>query len=129
MVRRAAIFVLTVTLIGLGPVPLSACALSSSRLTECATPATQSHCDGMKMDEDGATKVAALPNGFCCSFSNAPVSTRGQKSPAPVLLTASPILAVSVTLQVPRAEQDRSTEIEYDIPPPPLQPLLCTFLI
>ena len=129
MVRRAAIFVLIVTLVGLGPVPLSACALSSSKLAECATPATESHCDRMNMNDGSGTKVAALPNGSCCSFSNAPVSTRGQKAPEQVSLPAARILSASVISPLPRVERVRATEIETDTSPPSLQPLLCTFLI
>ena len=129
MVRRAAIFVLAVTLIGLGPVPLSACALSSAKPAECATPATQSHCDGMKMADDGRTKVAALPNSSCCGFSNAPVLTRGQKTPEQAGLYASSIPVMPAIPELPTLEESTVAEIEIDTSPPHLQSLLCTFLI
>src|SRR2546422_6954026 len=39
------------SLVGLGTGPLSACALLTSQLAECATPQTQPQCDQMNMDE------------------------------------------------------------------------------
>src|SRR5215472_10834737 len=65
-VRRSFIFVLALSLVGLGPVPLSACAIFSSKIAECATPQTKSRCDQMNMDES-IPKVAAAPNASCCS--------------------------------------------------------------
>jgi ABC-type lipoprotein release transport system permease subunit len=57
--RRILSLVIVLGLAGLGPVPLSACALFSAQLAECATPKTQSRCNQMNMDESGAQLLAA----------------------------------------------------------------------
>jgi len=129
MHRRLVILVLALSLAGLGPVPLSACALSSPHVAECATPASQSHCDHMNMDDGGGTKVTAAQDTSCCSLANAPVSTRGQKAPDRVSLAVSALVVLRASLNLPVLEQHKVVEIEQDISPPPLQPLLCTFLI
>src|SRR6266852_9308993 len=71
-VRRSLIFSLALSLVGLGPVPLSACALLTSKLAECATPKAQSRCDQMNMGESGTQLVAALDTS-CCFLSRAPI--------------------------------------------------------
>lgn len=113
---------------GLGLGPLSACAIFSSRMAECATPQTQSQCDQMNMDE-GTAKVAAAPNGSCCSLSNAPVPATLHK--AFELSVAMPSMVVlGVVSNIPRATELRQAEIERAaVSPPPLQSLLCTFLV
>ena len=64
-VKRTLIFALVLTLLGLGPVPLSACAGVFSKLTECAAPMTRAHCDQMNMGESGIQLIAASDTSCC----------------------------------------------------------------
>ena len=125
--RRSLIFALALSLPGLGPVPLSACAVFTSKMVECATPQTQSQCDQMNMD-DGNAKVAAAPDGSCCSLSNAPVPATLQKASG-LSVPATSIVLLDTVSNIPRANEQRRAEIEQALSPPPLQSLLCTFLI
>ena len=125
--RRSLIFALALSMAGLGPVPLSACAIFSSKMAECATPQTKSRCDQMNMDES-IPKVAAAPNSSCCSLSNAPVPATRQKMSEPSL-AAVPILVLDMSWKLPRIKEQRPTQIEQALSPPPLQSLFCTFLI
>jgi len=124
--RRLLILGLALSVAGLGPVPLSACALLTSQMAECKTPETQPTCDKMNMREDGPELVAAS-NGSCCFVSRAPVQQAQQKisdySSATSITNFEPIKAESLPQGVapaPRAQ---------DSSPPPLRSLLCTFLI
>lgn len=125
--RRALIFGLALTLAGLGPLPVSTCAWLSSGWVECKTPKTPSPCESMNMDECAAQSVAAL-NSSCCVASNAhsPESwlQPSDSSPLPV-----PALASALVCDVPRIAQPASVVPVQDPSPPPLQSLLCTFLI
>jgi hypothetical protein len=112
---------------GLGPVPLSACAIFSSKMAECATPQTQSQCDQMNMDE-GITEVAAAPNGSCCSLTNAPVPATRHKA-FEFSVATGPIVVLDAASKVPHTKHQRPVQIEHTLSPPPLQALLCTFLI
>src|SRR5215831_1286727 len=71
VVRRTLIAALALSLIGLGPVPASMCALFSSKLAECATPQTQSQCDKMNTEDSGPHFVPT-PAKSCC-FARAPL--------------------------------------------------------
>src|SRR5215467_3165882 len=112
---------------GLGPVPLSACAIFSSKMAECATPLTKSRCDQMNMDES-IPKVAAAPNASCCSLSNAPVPATRQKMSG-LSLAAVSIVSLGIEWKLVRAKEQRPTQIEQALSPPPQQSVLCTFLI
>lgn len=127
VVRRTLIAALAMSLIGLGPVPLSACAIFSSKMAECATPQTKSRCDQMNMDES-IPKVAAAPNAPCCSLSNAPVPATRQKM-SDLSLTAVPNVVLGIEWKLPRTKEQQPTQIEQALSPPPLQSVLCTFLI
>src|SRR5712692_3260609 len=124
-VRRSLTFALALSLVGLGQVPLSACALLTSRLAECATPKTQLQCDQMNMDESGAQLVAA-PDTSCCLVSNAPVPQFQYEASG--LALAAPVAVLDPTGDTPRIQRLPAL-IEHDISPPSLQSLLCTFLI
>jgi hypothetical protein len=126
LVRRSLIFTLALSLVGLGPVPLSACALLSSKLAECATPKTQSRCDQMNMDESGTQLVTALDTS-CCSISKAPIPQLQYK--ASDLSLAAPIAVLDSTGDTPRIQRLPPAVIVHDLSPPSLQSLLCTFLI
>ena len=127
MVRRGLIIALALSLAGLGPVPLSACALFSSKLVECATPKTESRCDQMNMDESGA-KFAAGPDTSCCYISNAPLPESQYVAPE-LSLTATPAVVSDATRDLPRLQGVRLADVAQNLSPPPLQSLLCTFLI
>jgi hypothetical protein len=47
--RRSLSFLIALGLVGLGPLPLAACALIYSQPGECATTRTETHCDQMGM--------------------------------------------------------------------------------
>jgi hypothetical protein len=125
LVRRSLIFALALSLIGLGPVPLSACALLSSKLAECATPRTQSHCDQMNMDESG-TQLVAASDTSCCFISKAPIpQLQGKASDLSLVVLA----VLDPTGDTPRIQRLLPVLIVQDISPPTIQSLLCTFLI
>jgi|SRR5690242_1564625 len=124
--RRMLTLVLSVSLTGVGPVPLSLCAIFSSKLAECSTPTAQSPCDSMNMGESGTAVVA--PTGPCCNLDNAPVATRQHQFAQP-LLTNSVALPVLSAVTLPGIERTWPNHIEESVSPPPLQSLLCTFLV
>jgi hypothetical protein len=125
--RRPLTLILALSLLGLGPVPASACALFSSKSAECATPAIQSRCDQMDMESDGA-KLSPTPDTSCCSVSNAPIPVSQQKANG-IALSSSPAIIVESMSVIPRCEREAGIEFSEDYSPPPLQSLLCTFLI
>jgi hypothetical protein len=127
VVRRSLIFALALSLVGLGPASLSACALLSSKLTECATPKTQSQCDQMHMQECG-TKFAAATDTPCCFTSNAPL-LESQYKASDLSLTASPETVPDPMGDAPRVQQLPPVLLVQDFSPPQLQSLFCTFLI
>jgi hypothetical protein len=126
LVRRSLIFALAVSLVGLSPVPLSACALLTSKLAECATPKTQPRCDQMNMNEIG-TQLVAASDTSCCVVSNAPVPQLQYK--ASNLSLAAPVAVLDVTGDTPRIQHLPLVLIVQDVSPPSVQSLLCTFLI
>ncbi len=125
-VRRSLIFALALSLVGLGQVPLSACALLTSQLAECATPKTQSRCDQMDMDESG-TQLVTASDTSCCFVSKAPIPELQPKSSA--LSLAAPIAVLDPTGDTPRRQRLLPVVIVHDLSPPSLQSLFCTFLI
>jgi hypothetical protein len=126
VMRRVLILGLALTVFSSGLVPLSACALRTSKLAECATPKTQSRCDQMNMDESGAPVVTASDTS-CCSISDAPVPQSQNKASGFSL--AAPILFFDATADIPRTQGLLPARIVQDLSPRPLQSLLCTFLI
>src|SRR5215467_3216145 len=127
VMRRSLILALALSMAGLGSVPLSACAIFSSKMAECATPQTKSRCDQMKMD-DSIPKVVPAPDASCCSLSNASVPATRQKA-SELSLAAVPVVVLGIEWNLPRTREQRPTRIEQALSPPPLQSFLCTFLI
>jgi hypothetical protein len=125
-VRRTLIFALALSLVGLGTGPLSACALFSSQPAECATPNTQSQCDKMNMDESG-TQLVPAPDTSCCSISQAPISQSQFKGSD--LSLAVPVTVLDPTGDAPFIRPLQHVAIVQYLSPPPLQSLLCIFLI
>jgi hypothetical protein len=118
---------LALILAGLGPVPLSACALFSAKPAECATPKTQTRCDRMNMDEVG-TRAVASASTSCCHVAQAPLPEPQYKS-YDLSLSAVPSVIRGALLEPPAAGNQGPAVDVQDPSPPPLQSLLCTFLI
>lgn len=124
--KRLLIFVLALSLAGLGSVPLSACALFNSPLTECATPQTQSQCDHMNMEESGI-RLSSASAASCCDLSKAPVpQAKHEKLGVPLALR---VAAVNFSYSIPVVDPVPFVSLAKDISPPPEQSRLCTFLI
>jgi hypothetical protein len=126
LMRRALVFALALGLVGLWPVPLSACALLSSKPAECATPQARAQCDHMNMDESG-TRLVAVSDTSCCVVSKAPIPDLQYK--AADLSLARVIAVLDPTGDTPRIQQLPSVIMVQAFSPPTLQSLLCTFLI
>src|SRR5690242_6060659 len=124
--RRLLTLALSLSLTGVGPVPLSLCAIFTSKMAECATPKTPSPCDTMNMGDNGTRVVA--PKVPCCNLDNAPAAAR-QRQFVQASLAISSAISVPFAQTSPNIRGARPTDIEHDFSPPPLQPLLCTFLI
>ncbi len=107
--------------------PLSACALLSSRLGECTTPKTQSRSSEMNMDA-GGTQVFAAPDTSCCFVSKAP-PPESQYQASDLSLTSTPRAVPDPMGEIPRVPHILPVVLVQNLSPPPLQSLLCTFLI
>jgi hypothetical protein len=118
--RRLLIFALAMCVAQLGPIPLSACALFSSKLVECLTPKTQCHC------EECGTKLAAMP-GTC--WNSASLPPESQFETPEISQLAIPAVVIDATWKLPRVEDGRPDDVVQDLSPPPIRSLLCTFLI
>jgi len=125
--RRALIFGLALSLVGLVPVPVSACALFSARPAECATPQTESQCDQMNADASGP-QLAAAPSTSCCVVSRAPLP-ESQTKPTEFSLSPTHAVLPDRTWDLPGSDNEGLPDVARDVSPPSLQPLLCTFLI
>jgi hypothetical protein len=84
------------------------------------------HFDKMNMDESGIQIVAASDTS-CCNVSRAPIPQFQSK--ATDLFLAARIEVLDPTGDTPRIQQLPPALIVQDVSPPPLQSLLCTFLI
>src|SRR6266567_5030233 len=124
--RRILSLAIVLSFAGLGPVPLSACALFSSKLAECATPKTQSRCEKMNMDESG-TQLVPVSDTSCCSVSQAPIPQSQFKGSD--LSLAAPIAVLNPTGDTPRIQRLLPVLLVRDLSPPRLQSFLCIFLI
>lgn len=110
-----------------GQSPMSLCALASHLVTECASPETQSDCDRMDMSTESAPKVTA-PAASCCVASHAPLPEAKNELSVPT--GESDLATVTISpAEVLSFETKNLSDVPRDVSPPPLQPLLCTFLI
>jgi hypothetical protein len=127
--RRTFTLALALSLAGLGPVPLSACALVFFQLAECETPSAQSLCEQMDMHQSGS-QLDSVPDTSCCHIAKAPLP-ESQFEASDLTLLPAPTSAVALDLvaESASAEKEHLADVVQDISPPPLQPLLCTFLI
>jgi hypothetical protein len=125
--RRILSFFIALGLVGLGPLPLSACALIYSQPSECATPQTETHCErmGMKRAERPSVSPASKT---CCVISEAPLP-EAQSNAGNLPATSGSALYSSPAPVIVRLESKQPVEALQEFSSPPLQLLLCTFLI
>ena len=126
LMRRVLILGLASSLIAAGLMPLSACALLSSKMAECAKAATPSPCDQMHPHKAGA-QFSKSSDKSCCAASQAPIPELQFKG-AEVGQVAT-IAVPQNTLVVPSARPYSPLLVVEDPSPPSFQSLLCTFLI
>jgi hypothetical protein len=125
--RRILSFFIALGLVGLGPLPLSACALIYSQPSECATPQTETHCERMGMEQ--AERLSVSPGSkTCCVLSEAPLP-EAQSNAGELQATAGSALDASSAPLIVRHGSKQPVEALQDFSSPPLQTLLCTFLI
>jgi hypothetical protein len=127
--RRILSFAVALGLTGVGPLPLSACALVSSQPSECASPQTRTQCERMGMDqaELASPKVSAASKN-CCIVSQAPAPD-AQTWAGNFSVTAAPAIVSGVIVATQPFENERPRDVKQNSSPPTLQSLLCTFLI
>ena len=124
--RRALILGLAVSVIATGLMPLSACALLTSKMAECAEATAQSPCERMNT-HSSATQSFQNSNRSCCIISQAPLPELQFKA-----LAIGPAIVTDVTPQliaVPSAALYNPLLVLANPSPPASLPLLCTFLI
>jgi hypothetical protein len=127
--RRIFSFVMAIGLAGLGPLPVSACALVYSQPSECATPQTKTNCERMGMDQAERRSVAvSAANKSCCVVSQAPLP-EAQTGTGDFSVATAPAMAASIIIATQRFESAWPRDVKQDLSPPALQSLLCTFLI
>lgn len=120
-------YALIVGLMISAPGPMSLCALASHLVTECASPQTQSECDRMDMGTESTPSVTA-PAASCCVASRAPLPEVKNELSGPT--GESDLAAVTIrAAELISFETKNHSAVPLDVSPPPLQPLLCTFLI
>lgn len=125
------IFALMVALgaASLGPLQASACAMLHGQPNGCATSTAKTDCErmGMKRTEK-LTITVSNPTKSCCAISQAPLP-EAQIWAGSFAVAAPPTLASSVVVAMPPLEGTWPSDIARDSSPPPLQSILCTFLI
>jgi len=126
VMRRVLILGLALSVIAAGLVPLSACALFSSKMAECAEGTAPSPCDQMRSHSSEAQSFKDA-NKSCCGISQAPLPELQFKA-----MVVGPAITTEVsqqTLAVPKAAPYNPLLFIANPSPPSSQSLLCTFLI
>jgi hypothetical protein len=124
--RRVFVLGLAISVFAAGLMPLSACALLSSKMAECAETTTQSPCDQMYTHSAGA-EFSGGSDKSCCLTSQAPLPELQFKG---IEVGLAVVIAVSQNTLPVRAATPYSTFLLVENPSPPsFQSLLCTFLI
>jgi hypothetical protein len=124
--RRAFILGLAFSILAAGLMPLSACALLTSKMAECAEATAQSPCDRMHPQSSGAQSFQNSSKS-CCIISQAPLPELQFKE-----LAIGPALATDI---IPRLFAVSTAALYNPLlvlasPSPPASlSLLCTFLI
>jgi hypothetical protein len=126
LMRRGVIFGLAFSVFAAGLMPLSTCALLSSKMAECAEATIASPCDQMYTPSAG-TQLSRGSDKSCCVASQAPLPElqfKGVEVGPAVTMVVPPS-----TLVVPSPRTYSAPHAVENPSPPSFQPLLCTFLI
>lgn len=126
VMRRVLILGLALSVITAGLVPLSACALFSSKMAECAGATAQSPCDQMRPHSSEAQSFKDA-NKSCCVISQAPLPQLHFKT-----MVVGPAITTEASQQIiaaPRATPYNPLLFIANPSPPSSQSFLCTFLI
>ncbi len=126
LMRRVLILGLALSVFAAGLVPLSACALLSSKMGECAEARTQSPCDQMHPKSAGTQFFRGFDKS-CCTTSQAPLAELEFKA-----IVVGPAITIAVAQDIPAApstKQYSPLQFIENSSPPSSQSLLCTFLI
>ena len=127
--RRILSLLIALGLAGLGPLPVSACALVYSQPSECVTPQTEANCGRMEMEQAQKPPVSvSAASKSCCVISQAPLP-EAQAWVGSFSVAAVPAVASSLVVAAQPFESPWSRDVKQDLSPPPSQSLLCTFLI
>jgi hypothetical protein len=124
--RKMLILGLSLSVFAAGLVPLSPCAMLSSKMAECAEATTQSLCNQMHPQSVG-TQTFKGSDKSCCVTSQAPLPELQFNS-----IEVGPVVTISVsqsTLAIPSARPSSTLSFFEYSSPPSFQSLLCTFLI
>ncbi len=128
LMRRLLIFGIALSVFAAGLVPLSACAMLSSGVAECAQAMPQLPCHQMHTHHGGA-QLSGASDKSCCGISQAPLPEVQYKT-AEVSLAATTVAVTVNMLAVPPIRPLSTPQAVVEKPSPPsFQSLLCTFLI
>lgn len=128
LMRRLLILGIALSVFAAGLVPLSACAMLSSGVAECAQAMTQSPCDHMRSHKGGA-QLSSGSDKSCCTTSQAPLPEVQYKTAE--VSPAATLVMVTVNMPaVPPIRPSSTPQAVVEKPSPPsFQSLLCIFLI
>ena len=127
--RRVLSLLVALGLAGLGPLPVSACALLHSQANECEIPQTMVDCERMGMEQAEKPPVTVSNAGqSCCAISNAP-SPVAQTWAGSFAVARTPALASNIMFATPPVASTWSPGFPQTSSPRLAQSLLCTFLI
>jgi hypothetical protein len=127
--QRILSMLIALGLASLAPLPVSACALLHSHTSECASPQTKVDCGHMAMEQEQEPLITVSNrNKTCCGISQAPLPEQ-QTWGGSFAVAAPPAPASSVVAAATPLVSARSSDIARYTSPPPLQSLLCTYLI
>jgi|SRR5208283_4230921 len=128
LMRRLLIIGIALSVFAAGLVPLSACAMLSSGVAECAQAMPQLPCHQMHTHKGGA-QLSSGSDKSCCTTSQAPLPEMQYKA-AEVSLTATTVAVTVNMLAVPPIRSSSTLLAVVEKPSPPsFQSLLCIFLI
>jgi hypothetical protein len=126
LMQRGLIFGLAFSVFAAGLMPLSTCALLSSKMAECAEATTPSPCDQMYAPSAG-TQLSRGSDKSCCVASQAPLPELQSKR-----VEVGPAVTIAVsqdTLVVPSVGPYSRPLVVENPSAASFQSLLCTFLI
>src|SRR5690349_8790056 len=125
LMQRGLIFGLAFSVFAAGLMPLSTCALLSSKMAECAEATTPSPCDQMYAPSAG-TQLSRGSDKSCCVASQAPLPELQSKR-----VEVGPAVTIAVsqdTLVVPSVGPYSRPPVVENPSAASFQSLLCTFL-